>query len=52
MYPLDLQELCLHTVANNFDVAPSLAYLPEHQLNKLISLLSLDLPLELAGTVS
>ncbi|KAL0020418.1 hypothetical protein WJX77_001282 [Trebouxia sp. C0004] len=46
-----LQELCLQTVAANFAVSPSLAYLPEAHLSKLISLLSLELPLELAGTV-
>lgn len=38
-------------MAANFEVSPSLAYLPESQTSKLISLLSLDLPLELAGTV-
>ncbi|KAL3157874.1 hypothetical protein ABBQ32_012285 [Trebouxia sp. C0010 RCD-2024] len=46
-----LQEICLQTVAANFAVSPSLAYLPEAHLSKLISLLSLELPLELAGTV-
>ena len=46
-----MQELCLQTVAANFATSPSLAYLPEAHVNKLISLLSLDLPLELAGTV-
>ena len=46
-----LQDLCLQTVAANFAVSPSLAYLPEAHLSKLISLLSLELPLELAGTV-
>ena len=45
------QEICLHTVAANFAASPSLAYLPEAQFSKLISLLSLELPLELAGTV-
>ena len=45
------QEICLQTVAANFAVSPSLAYLPEAHLSKLISLLSLELPLELAGTV-
>ena len=49
---LDVQEICLQTVAANFAVSPSLAYLPEAHLSKLISLLSLELPLELAGTVS
>ena len=47
-----MQELCLQTVAANFTVSPSLAYLPEAHLSKLISLLSLELPLELAGSVS
>lgn len=46
-----MQEICLQTVAANFAVSPSLAYLPEAHLSKLISLLSLELPLELAGTV-
>ena len=47
----NLQDICLQAVAANFDVSPSLAYLPEAHLSKLISLLSLELPLELAGTV-
>ena len=46
-----LQEICLQAVAANFAVSPSSAYLPEAHLSKLISLLSLELPLELAGTV-
>ena len=39
-------------MAANFETSPTLSQLPESQVPKLVGLLSLELPLELAGQVS
>ena len=49
---MGLQELCLRSVAANFEASPTLSQLPENQVPKLVGLLSLELPLELAGQAS
>ena len=39
-------------MAANFEASPTLSQLPENQVPKLVGLLSLELPLELAGQAS
>lgn len=47
-----LQELCIHVVASIFEDIPELKGLDPKTTKKVIDILPIDLPLELAGTVS
>lgn len=47
-----MQELCIKVVASNFEEKPSFGLLPDALAKKVIDILPLDLPLELAGAVS
>lgn len=47
-----LQELCVKAVASVFEQVPELKGLDKATTKKIIDILPLDLPLELAGTVS
>ena len=49
---LSVQDLCIKVVASNFESAPTFGPLPDKYVKKITDILALDLPLELAGTVS
>ena len=46
------QDLCVDVVAANFEQKPTFGALPAKDVKNIVNLLSLDLPLELVGTVS
>jgi len=46
-----LKDLCIKTVALNFDNFPSFGNLPDKYIKKITNILPLDLPLELVGTL-
>lgn len=46
-----LQELCIKAAAANFETSPSFSKLSDKHVRKIISILPLDLPLELVGTL-
>ncbi|KAK9810152.1 hypothetical protein WJX72_005703 [[Myrmecia] bisecta] len=46
-----LQDLCLNVVAANFAAKPCIGALPENFLSKVVDSLSIELPLELAGSL-
>ncbi|MEW5310530.1 MAG: hypothetical protein WDW38_002319 [Sanguina aurantia] len=48
---IPLQELCIKVVAANFEESPSFGLLPDALMRKVIHILPLDLPLELAGAL-
>jgi hypothetical protein len=43
--------LCVTVVAGNFEENPTFGPLPEKYVKKIVEILPIDLPLELAGTV-
>lgn len=45
------QDLCVTVVAGNFEANPSFGPLPDKTLKKVVDILPIDLPIELAGTV-
>lgn len=47
-----LQEICIQVVANKFEELPDFGKLSIKYIKRVTELLTLDLPLELAGTVS
>lgn len=49
--PTTPQDLCIRSVAQHFEDHPSFGNLPDKLVKKVVSLLALDLPLELVGTV-
>jgi len=50
-YVTPLKELCIEVVAANFAGSPSFGALPALYVKRVVDLLSLELPLELAGTL-
>ena len=46
-----LQDLCITVVAGNFESSPGFGPLPEKYIKKVVDILPIDLPIELAGTV-
>mmetsp|Transcript_18993 Transcript_18993/g.22727 ORF Transcript_18993/g.22727 Transcript_18993/m.22727 type:complete len:422 (+) Transcript_18993:101-1366(+) len=50
-YVTPLKDLCVRVVANNFEQRASFGHLPALYVKRVIDLLSLDLPLELVGTL-
>jgi hypothetical protein len=50
-YVTPLKELCVEVVAQHFEHSPSFGKLPALYVKRIVDLLSLELPLELAGTL-
>lgn len=50
-YVTPLKELCVEVVAQHFEESPTFGKLPALYVKRVVDLLSLDLPLELAGTL-
>lgn len=44
--------MCISVVASNFEDSPSFGALPEAYVTRIVEELNLNLPLELAGSVS
>ena len=45
------QDLCVTVVAGSFEASPSFGPLPDNYVKKVVDILPIDLPIELAGTV-
>jgi len=50
-YVTPLKELCVEVVAQHFEATPTFGKLPALYVKRIVDLLSLDLPLELAGSL-
>lgn len=50
-YVTPLKELCVEVVAQHFEASPTFGKLPALYVKRVVDLLSLDLPLELAGAL-
>lgn len=50
-YVTPLKELCVEVVAQHFEANPTFGKLPALYVKRVVDLLALDLPLELAGTL-
>lgn len=46
-----VQDLCVKVVAANFEACPTFGPLPDKYVKRVVDILPIDLPLELAGTV-